>query len=122
MTVHQKRKKNIRSGISRHKRFAIFSMDSHQCVYCGEPGSTLDHVAPVSLVCEVWPMKSINHPSNLVTACQSCNFLRRDRIGMQLVMMFGRFAMNPTNFHKYQQRVVADLSPNDREWLSVASQ
>ncbi len=44
----------------------IESRDDWTCVYCGEPGDQLDHVAP----------ESIGGPTtraNLVIACQECN-------------------------------------------------
>lgn len=122
MSVRQKRKKNIRANISRRKRWSIFGMDSRQCVYCGQDGDTLDHVAPLSLVCDVWPMAAINHTANLVTACKACNYKRhRTRQTGDLYMSFGRFTMSPIQFHIYQKRVVDDLTPLARNWFTVAS-
>jgi hypothetical protein len=62
--------------IRRSTRLAIYHRDGFCCVYCGanaEEGSqlTLDHV----LACE---LGGDNDPTNLVTACGSCNSSKRD--------------------------------------------
>jgi len=52
------------------KRTAIFSRDSHRCVYCGRVFPlemlTVDHVQPIA-------KQGDNSPGNLVTACSACN-------------------------------------------------
>lgn len=49
-----------------HKE-SVFSRDGYACVYCGSPlNLSLDHVIPQSRGGE-------HSPSNLVTACRSCN-------------------------------------------------
>lgn len=57
------------------KRKAIYRRDDHACVYCraGVEDSilTLDHVHPREL-------GGTNHESNLVTACLTCNSMKRD--------------------------------------------
>lgn len=58
-------------------RLAIYHRDGFCCAYCGaraEDGTTLtlDHV----LACE---LGGDNAPSNLVTACLSCNSAKQDR-------------------------------------------
>lgn len=58
------------------KRMAIYARDGFDCVYCATLfptdqlgyGLSLDHVFSRS-----------NAPDNLVTACQECNSVRRDR-------------------------------------------
>lgn len=56
----------IRDGL----RFRVLKRDRFRCRYCGAHGSEvelhIDHVQPVSA-------GGTNHPSNLVTACRSCN-------------------------------------------------
>jgi 5-methylcytosine-specific restriction endonuclease McrA len=59
-------------------RLAIYSRDGFACAYCAEGaesgvgrGLTLDHVVP----CE---LGGSNQPSNLVTACLSCNSAKQD--------------------------------------------
>lgn len=58
-------------------RLAIYHRDGFTCVYCGRAsevlgvGLTLDHVLP----CE---LGGTNDPTNLVTACLSCNSAKQD--------------------------------------------
>lgn len=48
-------------------RTEVFDRDGRVCVYCGSSQLLeCDHVVPVS-------MGGTNHPSNLVTACKTCN-------------------------------------------------
>ena len=71
------RKRNQGSKwIRRSTRLAIYSRVGFCCCYCGataEEGAflTLDHV----LACE---LNGSNDPTNLVTACLSCNSAKRD--------------------------------------------
>ena len=57
-------------AVSKRVRFEILRRDAHTCQYCGAkaPDAVLqiDHVVPVSLGGD-------DKPSNLVTACSSCN-------------------------------------------------
>jgi 5-methylcytosine-specific restriction endonuclease McrA len=55
-----------------HKDF-VFNRDGYRCVYCGSTLKlSLDHVIPQS--------KGGSHdPSNLVTACKSCNCSKKDQ-------------------------------------------
>lgn len=49
----------------------ILERDQYTCAYCGEYGDTMDHLHPQS--------KGGTHvPSNLVTACETCNRLKGD--------------------------------------------
>lgn len=81
-----KKATNGRNGKSGYKgvclrkdlRLAIYLRDSFRCVYCCEdlhgahPADiTLDHIVPDS-------DGGTNEPSNLVTACRSCNCSRQD--------------------------------------------
>lgn len=71
-----KRKGRSSSFIRRSTRFAIYARDNFDCVYCRQVfppyGLTLDHVVPRS-------KGGMNDPSNLVTACRSCNSKRHAR-------------------------------------------
>lgn len=54
-------------------RLAILARDNFQCVYCGaQDNLQLDHLRPRS-------KGGSNDPSNLVTACASCNRTRGDK-------------------------------------------
>lgn len=57
-------------AVSRRLRFEILRRDKHTCRYCGASAPdvplTVDHVIPTTL-------GGGDEPSNLVTACQSCN-------------------------------------------------
>jgi len=54
-------------------RLAIYARDNYECVYCGARDNlTLDHLRPRS-------KSGSNKPSNLVTACVSCNASRGDK-------------------------------------------
>jgi 5-methylcytosine-specific restriction endonuclease McrA len=61
-------------------RLAIYLRDEFHCVYCGkdlhgctDPQElTLDHVAP-------WSKGGSNLPTNIITACRSCNCSRGAR-------------------------------------------
>ena len=60
-------------------RLAIYLRDGFRCVYCGrdlhgaDPQDlTLDHVHP-------WSLGGENEPTNLITACRSCNCSRGAR-------------------------------------------
>lgn len=71
------RKRGHASGwIAKALRLALYRRDSWTCVYCGEPQTidslTLDHV-------EARVNGGHNHPSNLVTACRSCNSSLQDQ-------------------------------------------
>lgn len=59
-----------RKGISKGKRFDIFTRDGFKCRYCGrtsvETTLVIDHVIPVS-------RGGANDDDNLVTSCQGCN-------------------------------------------------
>lgn len=56
-------------------RSAIFARDDFTCGYCGKRGGKLecDHIHPRS-------KGGSDHPSNLVTACFSCNRSKRDKL------------------------------------------
>lgn len=65
--------------IRKDLRLAIYLRDSFRCVYCcadmhgAHPQDiTLDHIVPDS-------DGGSNEPSNLVTACRSCNCSRQDK-------------------------------------------
>lgn len=56
--------------VSRRLRFEVLRRDNHSCRYCGGSAPdvvlTVDHVIPVAL-------GGGDDPTNLVTACKSCN-------------------------------------------------
>lgn len=56
-------------------RAAVFDRDDYRCRYCGERGGRLecDHVVPVAL-------GGGGGLDNLVTACQTCNRLKRAKL------------------------------------------
>ncbi len=65
--------------IRREKRLALYLRDEFTCLYCGRnlktaaPADiTLDHLLPRHF-------GGTNDPTNLVTACRSCNCSRQDR-------------------------------------------
>jgi 5-methylcytosine-specific restriction endonuclease McrA len=53
-------------------RLEVFRRDDFTCQYCDKRGGKLhcDHVVPVS-------RGGLDHPSNLVTACEPCNLSKR---------------------------------------------
>lgn len=70
--IWNNRKGRTSSWITKKRRAAIYARDGRCCVYCtrGDRGLTLDHLRPRS--------KGGSHASgNLVTACSTCNSLRR---------------------------------------------
>jgi len=74
------KKMNGGSWIRKEKRLAIYIRDGFICVYCGTDlrdakrfDINLDHV-----ICR-GEKGSTNDPTNLVTACRSCNSSRQDK-------------------------------------------
>lgn len=74
--------------ITKERRLAIYMRDNFCCVYCGkelkysQPRTiNLDHLLPRkgNTVKHLPNGLSINHESNLVTACLSCNASRQDK-------------------------------------------
>ena len=77
-------------------RFEILRRDGHRCHYCGATAEdaqlTVDHVIPIAL-------GGADDPSNLVTACQSCNA--------------GKAATSPT------EQVVEDVDQRAEKWATA---
>jgi len=76
-------------------RFNVFLRDRFRCQYCGEPMAahdlTFDHVIPRSKGGRTsW--------ENVVTACQSCNLLKGDRLPHKAGMLPRRRPVQPTTF------------------------
>jgi 5-methylcytosine-specific restriction endonuclease McrA len=58
------------TGDYERNRRHVLERDSWQCVYCGQPATTVDHVIPVA--------RGGGHDlTNLVAACATCNFSKR---------------------------------------------
>lgn len=49
----------------------IFERDGYRCVYCGRPGTSLDHILPKNMGGET-------SESNVVVACRRCNKIKSD--------------------------------------------
>lgn len=64
-------------------RQAVLRRDRGRCVYCGRPGSTVDHVLPVS-------RGGGSEWSNTVTSCVSCNQRKADRTPAEAGMRWTR--------------------------------
>ncbi len=66
-----------RKGVGKKTRFEVFKRDSFTCQYCGKAAPEVvlhvDHINPVS-------NGGDNEIINLVTACQSCNLGKSDRL------------------------------------------
>lgn len=62
------------SWIRPNKRRAIYARDGYICVWCGHTPDvfTLDHLFPAAS-----PFRD-NHASRVVTACRTCNLVRKD--------------------------------------------
>ncbi|MCK9603246.1 MAG: HNH endonuclease [Candidatus Omnitrophica bacterium] len=72
----------LRSNSPIATKRAILTRDGFQCAYCGERGTTVDHIIPQS-------KGGGNTWENLITACQACNNRKSDRTpeeaGMKLL-------------------------------------
>lgn len=80
------------SWIQPDLREAIYRRDGRTCVYCGavEDGAiqlTLDHKTPPSRYKGKF---YANHPTNLVTACLSCNSSKGDATMPEYVIRIGK--------------------------------
>jgi 5-methylcytosine-specific restriction endonuclease McrA len=70
-------RESLRKQLGRKLSAAIAERDSDACVYCGATEASsgahlhLDHLTPRSA-------GGSNEPTNLVTACRSCNSARQD--------------------------------------------
>ena len=53
-------------------RKLILQRDDYTCAYCAQPANTVDHVIPLSKGGE-------DTEQNLVSACATCNFGKRER-------------------------------------------
>lgn len=56
----------------RELRKAILKRDDNTCAYCGQEATTVDHIIPIS-------KGGIDHETNLVAACTTCNYGKKDR-------------------------------------------
>lgn len=81
-------------------RMAILKRDNFTCMYCGEVGSTYDHILPQS-------RGGQNTYLNLVAACVGCNGLKADRTPEEAGMKLIRepFVPNHDRYASEQRRV-----------------
>lgn len=87
----------------RATRAGILRRDKWTCGYCGERGSTLDHVIPQSRGGEdTW--------DNLITACAACNHAKADRTPVEAGMKLLWLPYAPTGHDADQDRVWLALS------------
>ena len=56
----------------RELRKAILKRDDYTCAYCAQEATTVDHIIPIS-------KGGVDHESNLVAACTTCNYGKKDR-------------------------------------------
>ena len=60
----------------RELRKAILKRDDNTCAYCGQEATTVDHIIPIS-------KGGVDHETNLVAACTTCNYGKKDRDAKQ---------------------------------------
>lgn len=93
-----------RKALSKRTRFEVFKRDGFRCAYCGSTPNDgplhVDHVVPVA-------EGGANEPSNLVTACASCN------LGKSAVPL-GRGVLPAVD-----PDAVADQAEQIRAWLEA---
>ena len=80
-----------RSRTPRYSRLGVLRRDNHTCLYCGKPGTTIDHVVP----------RSQGGPSswmNAVAACRKCNERKANRTPKQAGMKLTYQPYAPTLF------------------------
>lgn len=63
---NRRRAKRIGNGFVKYNPQDIFNRDNNTCVYCGETGTHLDHLVPIS-------RGGPDTPENVAVACQHCN-------------------------------------------------
>lgn len=66
---------------------AVSKRDRHRCAWCGAPGSTIDHLVPVS-------RGGQSRLDNCVVACRACNHSRNNRLPSAFAAVTG---MNPVH-------------------------
>lgn len=89
----------MRKPLSKRTRFEIFKRDGFRCTYCGSTPSDgplhVDHVVPVA-------EGGSNDPSNLVTACASCN-LGKSAVPLGMVLP----SVNPDSALEHAEQLAA---------------
>lgn len=90
-------------------RMAVLKRDNFTCAYCGNAGSTYDHVFPKSRGGE-------NTWLNLVAACTDCNGKKRDRTPEEagMPLLWEPYVPSRDRFAADQKRVWKMLEDNDR--------
>lgn len=90
-------------------RRQILDRDNWTCAYCGEFGSTIDHIHPQSLGGE-------NTWLNLITACESCNQLKADTPYDQFCAEYGvkllwePYVPDPNKYSREQMEIWQKIS------------
>jgi 5-methylcytosine-specific restriction endonuclease McrA len=87
------------------KRLAIYARDGFACIYCGETaeeghGLSLDHVIPRE-------MGGTHEAENLVTACVSCNSMKRDVDNRRFFEMLRDKGIDTTNLSRRIRNALA---------------
>lgn len=70
-------------------RVGVLARDSRRCAYCRKPGTTIDHILPVS-------QGGRSTWLNTVTACYDCNQLKGDRTPEEAGMVLKATPYAPT--------------------------
>ena len=76
------RKRGAKGGLTPLEWRAILKSYGGRCAYCGSPGSTQDHVVPLS-------RGGTHTADNVVPACGSCNSRKHDK----LILEKGQFSL-----------------------------
>jgi 5-methylcytosine-specific restriction endonuclease McrA len=86
-----------RTGRVPYSKDGLLRRDRHRCGYCGNPGSTVDHVVPKAQGGQTtW--------TNVVVACEPCNHAKADRTPEQAGMRLRARPFAPTIDDLYPKR------------------
>lgn len=86
-------------------RTMILRRDRYVCAYCGQRGTTVDHIVPRS-------RGGSNKWDNLITACRTCNAAKDDKLLVELGWELGYEPVPISKsaiFASYQDSIVAAL-------------
>ena len=97
----------------RELRKAILKRDDNTCAYCGQEATTVDHIIPIS-------KGGVDHETNLVAACTTCNYGKKDRDAKQFAekKYAERYTKNKTKSKFFGEGMIRThslvaLSPRD---------